>query len=119
MDPITTAIKAAILSSVSEAVRPAVAEALADALPEVIRRAKLPLYLTRRQVIALTGWSDRHLSYLQAGRRIPFLKRGRTVLFRAADVERYMLAGFVVPADWQGDMPDDAPGDGARNERAQ
>lgn len=84
-----------IATTVAEAVRPAVAAALADALPEVIRRAALPPFLTRRELGVLTGWSPRKIDYLLAERRIPCLRRGRTVLFRTADVEAYLNEGSV------------------------
>ena len=90
-----------VAAALGEAFGPVVEDALRRALPEVVRRAQIPPYLTRRQVLAITGWSDRRLSYLQAERRIPFIKRGRTVLFRAADVERYLMEGFVLPRDWR------------------
>ncbi|PAP75072.1 helix-turn-helix transcriptional regulator [Rubrivirga marina] len=91
------ALQAFLIALVAEAVRPAVADALTDALPEVLRRASIPTYLSRQEVLALTGWSDRHLSYLQSEGQIPFLKRGRTVRFRADDIEAYLMEGYVVP----------------------
>lgn len=77
------------------ALESALQKALVGPVAEAIRRAKLPLYLSRKEVLDLTGWSDRKLSYLQAQRRLPYVKRGRTVLFKAADVEAYMLEGYV------------------------
>lgn len=92
---LNTALQAIILTAVSDAVRPAVAEALIDALPEVIRRAALPPYLSRKQVLELTGWSDRHLSYLQSTGRLPFSKRGRTVRFLTKDIEQHICEAYV------------------------
>lgn len=88
-------LRAFLVSLVADAVRPAVAEALVEALPEVIRRASLPPYLTRQQVLDLTGWSCRKLSYHQSEQLLPVVKRGRTVLFRAADVEAFLMEGYV------------------------
>ncbi len=92
---LNTALQAVILTAVSEAVRPAVAEALEQALPEILRRAALPAFLTRKQVMEMTGWSERKLAYLQAEQRIPYSKRGRSVLYRTADVEAYLGEGYV------------------------
>lgn len=79
-----------VATTLASTVREAVAAGLTDALPEVLCRAALPPLMTRREVMALTGWSDRKLAYVQAQQRIPFVKRGRTVLFRTADVEAFL-----------------------------
>ena len=92
---LTDALRALAAEVVREAVQPAVASALEQALPEILRRAAIPAYLTRRQVMEMTGLSDRKLAYLQAERRISYLKRGRSVVFKTADVEAYLAEGYV------------------------
>ena len=96
-DPLTDSLRALVAEAVDDTVGRAVEEAIVRALPEVVRRAALPPYLTRQGVMDLAGWSARHLSYLQAQRRIPYHKRGRTVLFKTADVEAYLAEGRVPP----------------------
>ena len=61
----------------------------------------------------MTGWSDRKLAYLQAERRIAFVKRGRSVVFKTADIEAYLGEGYV-PAKRTGSV-----GAGHTNGRAQ
>lgn len=97
--PLIAAALSALSDLVAEAVRPAVAAALADSLPEVLRRASLPLYLTKQQVRELTGWSPRKVDYIVAECRIPVVRRGRTVLFKAADIEAYLQEGYVPAVD--------------------
>lgn len=94
-DPFSDSLRALVSEAVDDTVSRAVEDAITRALPEVVRRAALPAYLTRQGVMDLTGWSARHLSYLQAQRRIPYHKRGRTVLFKTADVEAYLAEGRV------------------------
>jgi len=77
------------------ALEAALHKALVGPVAEAIRRSKLPPYLGRKEVMDLTGWSDRKLSYLQSKRRLPYVKRGRTVLFRTADVEAFLMEGYV------------------------
>lgn len=110
---LTDSLRALAADAVRDAVQPAVAAALAAAMPEILRRAALPVYLSRQQVMEMTGWSDRKLAYLQAKRRLAFVKRGRTVVFRTADVEAYLGDGYV-PAKRTG-----AVGAGHTNGRAQ
>ncbi len=95
MDSLEHFVNALVVSAVRDAVGPAVETALTAALPDIVRRAALPVYLTRAEVCDLTGWSPRHLSYLQAQRRIPYFKRGRTVVFKTADIEAYLDAGRI------------------------
>lgn len=73
----------------------AVEEALLACLPGVLRRARLPPYLDTRQLCDLTGWSVRKVAYLRKERRVPFIRRGRSVLYRTADVEAYLDEALV------------------------
>lgn len=95
---ISQTLRFLLAAVVAEAVQPAVAAALQQALPEILRRASRPAYLTRQQVMDLTGWSERKLAYLQSQRRLPYLKRGRSVLFKTEDVEAYLAEGYVPAA---------------------
>jgi hypothetical protein len=82
-----------------EVVLPEVRSTIVDALPEVARRAQLPPNLTKRQLQQLTGWSPRKIDYLRERREIPFIKRGRTVLFPTAEIEQYLGEGYVPAKD--------------------
>jgi excisionase family DNA binding protein len=97
VDPaaLALAIRAVLGDALREEVRAAVEAAITARLPEVIRRASLPPYLTRAEVCALTGWSERKVDYLRAERRLPFIRRGRTVLFPTSEVEAFLDAGHV------------------------
>ncbi len=97
-DPLSFSLRRFVVAAVAEAVQPAVVAALKQALPEILRRAALPPLLTRQQVMELTGWSERKLAYLQAQRRLPYLKRGRSVLFKTEDVEAFLAEGYVPAA---------------------
>ena len=92
---LTDALRALAAEVVRDAVTPAVAAALGAALPEVLRRAALPVYLTKKELGALTGWSPRKIDYMLAGRRLSAIRRGRTVLFKTADIEAYLHEGYV------------------------
>lgn len=95
MDPtaLPNLLHVLVASAVRGEVQAAVEAALTARLPEIIRRAALPPYLTRQQLAELTGWSLRKIDYLRKQRRIAFVRRGRTVVFPTAEVERYFDAG--------------------------
>ena len=95
MDTLSAHLQALVLEAIRDAVGPAVEDALARALPEILRRAALPVYLTRAQAKEMTGWSYRKLDYALAQRRIPRIKRGRTVLVKTADLEAFLSEGLI------------------------
>lgn len=89
----------AYLPDTEEQFRAAIAEAveakLPDAVAEGVRRALQKEYLTPGEVCQLTGWSRRKLAYLKKERAIPFVQRGRTVLFLYSGLIGYLSEGLV------------------------
>ena len=73
----------------------AVEAALTRALPEAVRRALAKPYLTKPELMELTGWSSRRVEYVKSKREIPFVKRGRTVLFPTEEVYAFLEMGRV------------------------
>lgn len=94
-DPLLTLVQTLVSEAVRDEVQAAVEAALTNALPGVIRRAALPPYLTKAQLVELTGWSARKVDYLREKRRLPFTQHGRKVLFATADVEAFLAEGHV------------------------
>ena len=78
---------------ISEAVR----SAITAELPGAVRRATAKPYLTKADLMDLTGWSSRQVEYKKAQRELTFVRRGRTVLFPADAVHAY-LDEATVPA---------------------
>lgn len=72
-----------------------VEEALAEALPAAIREAMAKPYLTKQEVMQLTGWSARTVEYRKSNGEIPFIKRKRTVLFPREELMEYLEEGRV------------------------
>ncbi len=73
----------------------AVEAAVQNALPELIRRATRKPWLTRDEILELTGWSVRTLAYLRQERKIAFTQEGRKILYETASLERLLDAGYV------------------------
>jgi len=91
-----------IASAIDDRVQAAVEAALTRVLPSIIRRATLPPYLTRSQFSELSGMSARKIDYMRSKGQMPYVKRGRTVLFKTTDIESYLSEGEV-PA-WAVDL---------------
>lgn len=78
-------------AAISEAVRAAVA----TAIPEAVRAATTKPFLTKAELMDLTGWSARQVEYKKSRRELPFVRRGRTVLFPTDEVHAYLREGYV------------------------
>lgn len=76
-------------------VRDAVATALKDTLPLAVRQATTKPYLTKKELMKLTGWSSRQVEYKKAKAQLPFIRRGRLVLFPTDEVYAYLEEGRV------------------------
>ncbi len=101
-DPLSESLRALVADAVADAIGPAVRQAVEDALPEVARRAALPPYLNKVELSELTGWSARKVDYMRSKGTLPYIRRGRTVLFRTADIESLLMEGYV-PAKGRAD----------------
>ena len=73
----------------------AVADALKAALPEAVERATRKPFLTKAELMKLTGWSSRQVEYKKSKRELSYVRRGRLVLFPTAEVYAYLDEGRV------------------------
>ena len=93
------AARMAYLPDSREALQADIADAVASAietrLPDIVRRATQKPYLTKRELMDLTGWSARQVEYKKSKRELPFVRRGRTVLFPTEEVYAYLKEGYV------------------------
>ncbi len=71
------------------------AQTLYEVLPEAVRRATAKPFLTKRELMELTGWSSRQVEYKKSRRELPHIKRGRLVLFPTEDVFAYLEEGRI------------------------
>ena len=90
-EPIIVAHEGALRRLINEAVE----DAVQHSLPELLRRATRKPWMTREEVLELTGWSVRTLAYLRQERKIAFSQEGRKILYETASLERLLDAGYV------------------------
>lgn len=76
-------------------VEEAVSAAVSTAIPRAVRAAVRKDYLTKAELMELTGWSARQVEYKKAQRELAYVKRGRLVLFPTEGVHAYLDAGLV------------------------
>lgn len=73
-------------------------EAVRSELPDAIRRGTEKPYMTKSELMQLTGWSSRQIEYRKQNRSIPFIRRGRTILFPTSEIYDFLEEGRVDPA---------------------
>lgn len=78
-------------------IREAVAEAVADQVPSIVRKATAKDWLTKAEVLDMTGWSERTLQYMRQSRQIPFSKHNRKIMYPAAGIEQFLKDHNVIP----------------------
>ncbi len=91
METVIVTFQAALV----EVVHHAIDTALKEQLPHIIRRAITKAYLTKPELMELTGWSSRQVEYKKSKREIPFVRQGRLVLFPTEEVFAYLDNGLV------------------------
>lgn len=82
---------AAIERIVGESVR----RAMESALPPLVRAATQKPWLTKADLKALTGWSDRTIQHLRDTRQIPFSQHGRKITYPTDGIEAFLQANGV------------------------
>ncbi len=95
MQELSDALRDVVIAALEEVAPEILANTMEEILPGVIRRAKLPVYLTNNDLEELTGWGSRKIAYLRKERKIPFIKHGRRILYPTDEIEAYLRQGLV------------------------
>ena len=77
-------------NDLEQIVNNAVTAAIAEAIPGAIRKATIKPWLTKDDLIDLTGWSDRTITHMRQSRQIPFSQHGRKILYPADGIEAFL-----------------------------
>lgn len=79
------------------AIQQAVSEAVNKALPELIRKATAKEFLTKEELMELTGWSSRTIQNLRDTRQIPFSQHGRKILYPYTGMMEFLKENHIKP----------------------
>jgi Helix-turn-helix domain len=88
---LTIMARAELMACVQDGIR----EELSGILSQLVERIQYREYLTNSEMENLVGWSSRQLSYRRKAGTLPYFKRGRTILYKSADVFAWIEAGHV------------------------
>ena len=72
-----------------QAVHEAFETVLKDRLPAIISEATAKPYLTKEELMQLTGWSSRCLQNLRDTNQIPFVQHGYKILYPRTEILKF------------------------------
>ena len=84
----------------SRCIRDELADAFRDAIPKISRLINSKEYLTNDELADLTGWSKRSLAYRRKSGQLPYIKRGRKILYKAEEVYAWLEMGAIKRTSW-------------------
>lgn len=68
-----------------------------ETLPELVKEATAKPYLTKEELMDLTGWSSRSIQNLRDTNQIPYTKHGRKILYPRKGIMKFLEAHHIQP----------------------
>ncbi|MCH8558444.1 MAG: helix-turn-helix domain-containing protein [Balneolia bacterium] len=78
-------------------IKQAVSDAISEILPELVQKATAKEYLTKDDLMKLTGWSSRTIQNLRDTQQIPFSQHGRKILYPYAGIIEFLKENHINP----------------------
>lgn len=67
------------------------------ALPLLVREATAKPWLTKEELMELTGWSSRTIQHMRDSNQIPYSKHGRKILYPRKGMLEFLEAHHIKP----------------------
>lgn len=80
-----------------EAIREAVRAEMLEQVPELIREATAKPYLTKQELMDLTGWSSRSIQNLRDTNQIPFSQHQHKILYPRKGILQFLEDNHIKP----------------------
>jgi hypothetical protein len=68
-----------------------------ETLPELVKEATAKPYLTKEELMDLTGWSSRSIQNLRDTNQIPYSKHGRKILYPRKGIMKFLEDHHIQP----------------------
>ncbi|MCC5908007.1 MAG: helix-turn-helix domain-containing protein [Balneolaceae bacterium] len=68
-----------------------------EALPELVKEATAKPWLTKEELMDLTGWSSRTIQHMRDTKKIPYSKHGRKILYPRKGIMEFLEAHHIQP----------------------
>ena len=73
----------------------AVQDTVSELVPKLVRKATAKEFLTKEELMKLTGWSNKTIQNLRDSRTIPFTQHGRKILYPYDGIIDFMKANHI------------------------
>lgn len=93
MDAVIVTQKNDLKKLIAEAIR----DEIATSLPELVKEATKKPYITKEELMDLTGWSSRTIQHLRDTNQIPYSKHGRKILYPRKGILEFLEAHHIKP----------------------
>ena len=77
-------------AQLKELIETVVREVSKDTIPEIVKKATEKPWLTKEELMELTGWSSRTLQNLRSTNKLPHSKHGRKILYPRQGVMEFL-----------------------------
>ena len=78
-------------------IKKAVSDAISELVPLLVRKATAKEFLTKQELMKLTGWSSRTIQNLRDTRQIPFSQHGRKILYPYTGIMQFLKENNIKP----------------------
>ena len=73
----------------------AIQDTVSELIPVLVRKATAKEFLTKEELMELTGWSSRTIQNLRDTRQIPYSQHGRKILYPYDGIIEFMKANHI------------------------
>ena len=80
-----------------QAIKEAVSQAVIEQIPEIVREATAKPWLTKEDLMDLTGWSSRTIQHLRDSNQIPYSQHGRKILYPRKGMLEFLEDHHITP----------------------
>jgi hypothetical protein len=75
----------------------AVQNSISELVPALVRKATAKEFLTKAELMELTGWSSRTIQNLRDTRQIPYSQHGRKILYPYTGIMAFLKENHIKP----------------------
>ena len=68
-------------------------------LPELVKEATAKPWLTKEELMDLTGWSSRTIQHMRDSNQIPYSKHGRKILYPRKGILEFLEDHHIKPSE--------------------
>lgn len=68
-----------------------------DEVPKLIQELGKKEWLTKKELMKLTGWSSRTIQHMRDSKQIPYTQHGRKILYPREGIMNFLEANYIRP----------------------